>query len=210
MTEGLGHKQIAVMLTLMGLAREVSNPELESRVGFTLTGDERKDLVKRGLIVSQQRGRAYAHELTDDGWAWCGTHLAAPTPPPPRPRSVLAVATYVVLNGLDEYLKRENLSIATVFAPKVEVTPEEVEKRIRAAYRKLAQSPRDWVELAELRPMLGDAPAPDVDAVLKELSRKGEAHLAPTSNRKLLSDADTAAAVRLGGEDNHRLLIEAP
>jgi hypothetical protein len=210
MTEGLGHKQIAVMLTLMALAREVSNPELESLVGFTLTGDERKNLVKGGLIVSQQRGRAYAHELTDEGWAWCGTHLASQTPPPPRPRSVLAVAMYVVLGGLDGYLRRENLSIATVFAPKIEVTPEEVEKRIRAAYRKLAQSPRDWVDLVELRPMLGDAPTPDVDAVLKELSRKGEVHLAPKSNRKLLSDAEQAAAVRLGGEDNHRLLIGAP
>jgi hypothetical protein len=57
--------------------------------------------------------------------------------------------------------------------------------------------------------MLDGAPASDVDTVLKQLSGTAQAHLSPLSNRKLLTDADHAAAVRLGGEDNHRLLIEA-
>jgi hypothetical protein len=207
MTDGLGHKQIAVMLTLMALAREVSNPELESLVGFTLTGKDRKDLNDQGLVASRQRGRPYVHELTEDGWAWCARHLGVKTPPLPRPRSVLAVAMYIVLNGLDGYLHRENLSLANIFTPRAE---EDIETRIRAAYRKLASSPRDGVALVDLRPLLGDVPTAEVDAVLKELSRTGQAHLEPTSNRKLLTDADHTAAIRIGGEDNHRLLIEVP
>jgi hypothetical protein len=84
-----------------------------------------------------------------------------------------------------------------------------LEEAIRAAYRKLAAEPRDWVGLADLRPLLGAAPKTEVDAVLKHLSRTGQAHLVPESNRKALAAVDRAAAVRIGGEDNHLLSIEA-
>lgn len=60
----------------------------------------------------------------------------------------------------------------------------------------------------DLRPLLDGAPASEVDAVLKELSRQGRLHLAPESNRKALTDADHEAAIRVGGEDNHLLSIE--
>jgi hypothetical protein len=208
MTDRLGHKQTAAMLTLMVLAREVSNPELRTIVGFAIDGKERVQLNELQLVTSRKEGRFFVHELTDHGWAWCGDELGAGTPPPPSPRSSLAVALYLLLGGLDGYLRREHLRLADVFVPDVELTAEEIENRIRTAYRKLVRSPRDWVGLVDLRPMLGDAPTTEVDAVLKELSRTRQVTLVPESNRKALTAADHDAAIRIGGEDNHLLSIE--
>ncbi|GLZ41934.1 hypothetical protein [Actinokineospora sp. NBRC 105648] len=207
MTDRLGHKQIAAMFTLMSLSREVSNPELQDLVGFTLVGADRRRLNDLQLVASRKQGRLFVHELTDSGWAWCDEELGAGEAP--APRSSLGVALYILLGGLDRYLRREKLRLADVFTPDVELTADEIESRIRTAYRKLAPSPRDWVGLVDLRPMLGDAPTRDVDAVLKELSRTGQAHLIPEANRKTITAADRDAAVRIGGEDNHLLSIEA-
>jgi hypothetical protein len=209
MTDRLGHKQTAVMLTLMVLAREVSNPELKGIVGFSLDGKERRELNDGGLVASRRPGQPYLHELTDSGWAWCREELKAATPPAPHARSVLVPAMYVLLSGLDGYLQREKLGLAEVFAPVVELSDEEIEKRIRKGYRTLAQSSRDLVRLSALRPLLGEAPAEGVNAVLKKLSRERVVHLAPDPNRKMLTEADHHAAIRVGGEDNHLLSIEA-
>ncbi|MFJ8915827.1 hypothetical protein [Amycolatopsis sp. NPDC102389] len=208
MTDRLGQKQTAAMLALMVVAREVSNPELREIVGFALDGKERRQLNGLDLVASEQRGRPFYHELTERGWAWCEEELSQEEAP--LPRSSLGSALYVVLGGLGRHLKREKLRLADLFMPDVDLTIEEIESRIRIAYRKLSRSPRDWVALVELRPMLGEASTVDVDAVLKELSRSGQAHLVPESNRKALTAADHAAAIRIGGEDNHLISIEAP
>ncbi|MGW4833637.1 hypothetical protein ACWEOG_38980 [Amycolatopsis japonica] len=208
MTDRLGQKQTAAMLALMVVAREVSNPELREIVGFALDGEERRQLNGLDLVASEKRGRPYFHELTERGWAWCEEELSQEEAP--RPRSSLGSALYVVLGGLGRHLRREKLRLADLFMPEVDLTVEEIESRIRIAYRKLSRSPRDWVALVELRPMLGEASTVDVDAVLKELSRSGQAHLVPESNRKALTAADHEAAIRIGGEDNHLISIEAP
>ncbi|MFJ4101246.1 hypothetical protein [Amycolatopsis japonica] len=208
MTDRLGQKQTAAMLALMVVAREVSNPELREIVGFALDGKERRQLNGLDLVASEQRGRPFYHELTERGWAWCEEELSQEEAPPPR--GSLGSALYVVLGGLGRHLRREKLRLADLFMPEVDLTVEEIESRIRLAYRKLSRSPRDWVALVELRPMLGEASTVDVDAVLKELSRSGQAHLVPESNRKALTAADHEAAIRIGGEDNHLISIEAP
>ncbi|MFD8496729.1 hypothetical protein [Amycolatopsis sp. NPDC059657] len=209
MTDRLGQKQTAAMFTLMVLAREVENPELESIVGFRLDGKERRQLNDLNLVASWKRGRLFAHELTERGWAWCEDEMRAGEPAPSSVRSTLASAMYVLLGGLEGYLRRENLRLAHIFAPDQQVAAEDLESRIRAAYGKLASAPRDWVGLAELRSQLGNVPAEAVDAVLKELSKAKQAHLVPESNRKTLTAADHQAAIRIGGEDNHLLSIEA-
>jgi hypothetical protein len=211
MTDRLGHKQTAAMFTLMVRGREVSNPELQELVGFTLVGKERTGLKDGGYITSEKVGRPFVHQLTDRGWAWCEAEMRKETPPPPRPQSVLCSALYLVLSGLGGFLRQENLRPADVFGVEAdtEPEPEDLEGRIRTAYRELVKEPRGWVGLADLRPKLG-APADEVDAVLKELSRAGKVHLVPEDNRKALTAADHEAAIRVGGEDNHLLSIEAP
>ncbi|WIX91076.1 hypothetical protein [Amycolatopsis sp. DG1A-15b] len=218
MTDRLKHKETAAMFTLMVLGREVPNQELEEVVGFTLTGKERRGLNELGYVESDQTGKnnSFVHVLSDSGWAWCEKELAAGGPPPPRGQSTLASALYVLLGGLNGYLERENLRLFQLFrlaevppAPADEAAPTgNLEDRIRVAYRELVKEPRGWVGLVDLRPKLG-APAAEVDAVLKELSRVGKVHLIPEDNRKALTAADHEAAIRIGGEDNHLLSIEA-
>ena len=220
MTDRLKHKETAALFTLMVLGREVPNKELEEVVGFTLTGPERISLNKLGYVESDRTGprRSFVHLLTDSGWAWCEKEMAAGGPPPQRGQSPLASALYVLLGGLNGYLQRENKRLFHVFGtgtgtPDAEPVVEEapagtLEDRIRVAYRELVKEPRGWVGLVDLRPKLG-APATEVDAVLKELSRAGKVHLVPEDNRKALTAADHEAAIRIGGEDSHLLSIEA-
>ncbi|GAA4531068.1 hypothetical protein [Amycolatopsis samaneae] len=213
MADRLGHKQTAAMFALLVLAREVPNSELATLVGFTLTGDERRELNALGYVDSEQSGprRMFVHQLTDSGWNWCEEELARKEPPP-NSRSTLLAGIYVLLNGFDEFMRRQNLRLADVFAPgvtpEIDLTPDEIERRIRTAYRELAREPRDWVGLVDLRPKLGAVPAKDVDAVLKALSRKGKVHLVPEDNRKTLTAVDHQAAIRVGGQDNHLLSLE--
>lgn len=204
MSNRLGHKQTAAMFTLLVLGREVPNPELREIVGFTLDSKERVELNKHGYVTSRKRGRALAHTLTERGVAWCRGELGRKTPPPPKARSLLVPALYLLLGALDE-----KLSLNEVFAQHAELTRSEIEQRIRTAYRTLAGDSHDWVGLVDLRPMLGGAATEEVDAVLKELSRAGQVSLVPESNRKALTAADREAAIRIGGEDNHLISIEA-
>ncbi|MFG1646186.1 hypothetical protein ACGFMK_38405 [Amycolatopsis sp. NPDC049252] len=220
MTDRLKHKETAAMFTLMVLGREVPNQELQELVGFTLTGRPRTNLNNLGYVESKPTGprKSFVHVLTDDGWGWCEEELAADGPPPPRGQSTLASALYVLLGGLNGYLHREDKRLFDVFGPATgapdskraeeEVSNVPLEERIRVAYRELVREPRGWVGLVDLRPKLG-APAAEVDAVLKKLSSAGKVHLVPEDNRKALTAADHEAAIRIGGEDNHLLSIEA-
>ncbi|OLR94350.1 hypothetical protein [Actinokineospora bangkokensis] len=209
MADRLSHKQTAAMFALMVTAREVSNPDLTEIAGFPLNGAERRQLNDLGLVVSSKQGRCYVHELTDDGWAWCSAELAEGTPPPPQPRSLLVGSFYLVLASLHRYLARQGHPLSEVFRPVVDLTAEQIEDRIREAYTKLARRPQDWVRLADLRPLLDGAPSAEVDAVLLDLSKLGAVHLAPLSDRKRLTPADHAAAIRVGGADSHLVVVEA-
>lgn len=202
MAERLGNQHMSALIALMVAAREVSNPELQATAGFTITGEVRRRLNEDKLVTSRLRGRSYAHELTEKGWARCGAELGAPVPNRPGP---LGAALYVLLGGLGSYLKRTNLRLADIFQ---EHLAGGLEAQIRMAYLKLARKPNDWVRLADLRSLLNGAAKAEVDGVLKTMSRAGQAHLEPDSNRKTLSEADRAAAVRIGGEDNHLIAIE--
>ncbi|EFL07120.1 predicted protein [Streptomyces sp. AA4] len=202
----MSHKQSAAMIALMVHGREMTNPELRKEAGFALDGRDRLKLNER-YVSSRKSGRAFAHRLTDAGWDWCAEELAALTPPKPV-RSTLTVVAYLAMHKFFEYLRLHNVSLKVVFAGSDAPQAADLEEQIRTAYRKLARSPRGWVGLADLRPLLRDAATAEVDAVLKQLSRTGQAHLVPESNRKALTPADREAAVRIGGEDNHLLSIE--
>lgn len=209
----------AVLLTLMSLGREVSNPELKQLIGTDLTGRSRTRLNQEGLVASRMQGRCFVHELTDKGWRWCADELGNP---PPKRSGSAGGALYAVLAGLKRFLDRSDLKPADVFGPATPATPAapapvppdtgsagDLAGRIRVAYRRLARHPRDWVRLADLRQQLGaDVARGDVDATLRQLERDREANLVPQANQKVLTAADHAAALRIGMEDTHLLSME--
>lgn len=224
----LGLKERSGLLALMAAAGVASNPELERVTGFRLHGTELEKLRARRLVDSHREaslpGRPLVHRLTADGWDWCTAELAADRPP--RAGSA-GGALYAVLAGLQRYLTRSHLALPDVFrpdgetpaaAPRPQEPPQEAPQeppqaldlpgRIRAAYRKLARDPQDLVSLTQLRPLLGAAPRDEVDAALRRMSRARQANLVPQANQKTLSQADRAAAVRIGNEDCHLVSIE--
>jgi hypothetical protein len=199
----LGIKERAVLLALMAEAKEVSNSDLKQRVGFTLDGAPRRKLNDLKLVYSHKPKRTFAHELTDDGWAWCATELSRERPP--RAGSA-GGALYAVLAGLGRFLKRADLKLSDVFqsdATLVQQPEIDIETRIRAAYRKLAKERGEWVSLTKLRPLLGNTSRAEVDTALQRMNRDPRVNLVPDSNQKTLTDQDRESAIRVGGEYKH-------
>lgn len=204
MANELGHPHRAAMLALMGTGGQASNTELAAISGFTIRKEVREALADRSLIEFHREGNApFVHTLTRPGWAWCTAELLADLPE--RPGS-LGGALYAVLRGLDGALRSRDLTLLDFLSSGVVSEQGDTESDIRAAYRKLANKPRDWVRLADLRPLLNGSA--DVDGSLRRMSRNRQAHLAPDSNRRALTPADHQAAIRIGGQDNHQIMIE--
>jgi hypothetical protein len=210
--DDLGIRERAALLALMAAARELTNPELEQLAGFRLTGAPLRKLRAQHLVDSRQRTdlryRPFAHTLTSQGRDWCAAELSAGVPA--RAGSA-GGALYAVLAGLDRYLARSGLGLWNVFPPDEGTAaepPADLAEQIRIAYRKLAREPQDLVSLTQLRPLLGRAPREAVDATLRQLSRARQVNLLPQANQKTLSQADQAAAVRIGNEDCHFISIE--
>ncbi|MBB4904676.1 hypothetical protein [Actinophytocola algeriensis] len=205
MNDRLTSQGVSALFTLMAVAREIDNTELEEVTGIRITGDVRRRLNELGLVHSTRTGnKPYVHDLTDDGWVRCRYELKAQRPTRP---GYYGYAFFAVLNGIDRYLDRERRELADVFQPDVDGGAD-LETQIRHAYRKIASKPGDWVHLAKLRPLLNGASKEDVDGVLKTLGRKQEVTLAPNPDRKAVQADDRAAAVLIGGDENHLISIE--
>jgi hypothetical protein len=223
--------ETAALLVLMVEAKEVSNPELQEKYALTLTGKPRAKLNDLKLVESRKQGRSFVHLLTDAGWARVAEELRnginAPT-------GSGGAALRAVAAGLQRYVGRTGTSLAEIFAQDEDVLPEEapewdvmpqavaaweptsaaepvidVESRIREAYRKLADKPNTWVSLTHLRPLIGDLPRAEVDATLRRMIALPDVHIVPFENQKMLSPEDREAAVIIGDQATHMILIGA-
>ncbi len=197
-TDQLTLRERATLLALMAEARELTNAELRAVAGFALDGVPRRRLNEQKLVTSRKVGRGFAHELTDDGWAWCREELTATRP---DRAGYGGGALYALLAGVERYLARSGLQLSDAFQP-------DVEKQVRGAYLQLAR-PGSWVALAALREQLPDVPRAAVDTELERLAATPGVHVRAASDQKALTDADHAAAVHFGGDDRHLLMIEA-
>ncbi|HZN20323.1 MAG TPA: hypothetical protein VFB84_19345 [Micromonosporaceae bacterium] len=190
----------------MAEAREVTNSELGTLAGFTLTGQERVDLEKRGLVESRKVGRGLAFQLTEQGWHFCkqlhNTDVNVGN-------SRVARSIFVLLGGLHRSLDRLRVSHAEFFKPLPDGATggDDVEGLVRSAYSTLADAPGAWVGLADLREHLGGLDRAAVDEALRALVRQEGVRIIPVANTKALEPRDRAAALRIGGEDNHVLAI---
>jgi hypothetical protein len=198
-TASLTPRDRAVVMALMALSAEVTNRAFKERAGLTLEGEALRRLNKAGLVKSSKRGSAYWHEVTEAGWAWCWAEMtqAAPDRSDSGTRSL-----YAVLAGLRRYLDAAGLKLADVFGG------DPLEARIRAAYWQLAQAPGDWVGLAKVRSLLDGTPTEEVDDALRRLVRQPDVDIAPETDQRQLTPADRAAAVHIGGRENHLLKVD--
>jgi hypothetical protein len=204
----------AALLALMTFVKEASNPDLRARYGFTIEKEVRQRLQDElGYITATKTGpnRSFMHELTDEGWRRCREELAEAAP---KGAEKGYRVLYGVLRCLDIYLTKSGQKMSDVFllpdAHSV-TTPLEVpdvEKRIRATYEDLAARPGAWVSLARLRAVVYELPRHEVDEALLRLDIQPHVYLIAEANQKILTDADRAAAIRIGGENKHLLSIE--
>jgi hypothetical protein len=198
-TASLTPRDRVVVMALMSLNEEVTNRVLKERVGLTLDGAALRRLNEAGLVKSTKRGSAYVHEVAEDGWAWCWEEMARPAP---AGSDSGTRSLYAVLAGLRRYLERTDRRLADVYG----VDP--LESRIRVAYWQLAARPGEWVSITEVRRLLDGTPTEQVDDALRRLERERDVHIVPQTDQRLLTPADRAAAVQIGGKDKHLLKVD--
>jgi hypothetical protein len=210
----LSVKERAILFALLGEAREVSNPELAERWGFTLTGKERRTLNGLRLVDSRRSGRTYAHELSDAGWRWCATELAVGPAGLSRNPASMERALYAVLSGLARHLDDSGRTLADVFRQGSGRKPEpeapsagEVEAAVLEAYRAMAAEPGEFVKLRALRERLPLILRADLNSALERMYRAQRINLVPQANQQALTDADRESALWVGDEFKHLLSV---
>ncbi|MEV7227245.1 hypothetical protein AB0M79_09505 [Polymorphospora sp. NPDC051019] len=85
---------------------------------------------------------------------------------------------------------------------------QDIEGRIRTAYRTLASSSGELVGLADLRDLVRDLPTADVDAALRRLNRQPGVALVPEANQKTLDTRTRVASVVVGDQPKHSISME--
>ncbi|WP_410669604.1 hypothetical protein [Amycolatopsis sp. cmx-4-68] len=200
MPDKYGTQERATLFVLMLEGEEIANPDLKKVHGVDLGPAGRAKLNKAGLLESRMEGRRYVHKITDAGRAWCESELTRVETP--SRSSALARSVFEIVRRVAGALQERGIRIFDLFSPA------DLETLIRAAYSELSDEPQDWVRLAKLRPKLNGAEKDEVDKVLLTMTRTGLVHLAQSANRKALTDADHAAAIRIGSEDKHLVAIE--
>jgi hypothetical protein len=199
MPENYGPSARAALMVLLLENREIPNPELVSQHKVRLSPADRDRLNKDGLLLTSKDGRRYLHRITDEGIDWSMTDLVEGEPPS-RSGPLARVYAEVLRRLVQYHQQRGTLAEA--------IRSGGLESLIRAVYRDLSVGSLDWIRLARIRPRLNGADKSEVDDVLLKMMKTGTVHLVPDSNRKVLTEDDHAAAIRIGGEDLHLLAIE--
>ncbi|GAA2374691.1 hypothetical protein [Dactylosporangium salmoneum] len=211
--------QILALVVLMSEAHKLNNNELKELAGFSLTGDDNKKLEKLGLIQTDRSHRPFSHELTDKGW-----HVMRDlhTTEPPKAGKSASRALLTLLGNIHRSLEQLQVTHGvklsegeffrqvrgeSVEGAVVSETAGDAEAQVRAAYAELAPAPGEWVGLADLRDKLERLERAEVDRALMALLDRGDVRIIPVANTKALKPRDIAAALRIGGEDNHTLSI---
>ncbi|AXB45365.1 hypothetical protein [Amycolatopsis albispora] len=189
----------AALMALLLAGREVPNTVLVKEHKVKLGPKDRWKLNKAELLETDEDVRPFVHRITEKGIEWCMNDLVeGELPARSGPQARLQ---FDVLKRLVHFLRQRGLLAEALRSG-------DLESLIRETYHALSEGPQDWIRLARIRPKLNGAAKSEVDEVLLEMIKTGTVHLAPDSNRKVLTEADHEAAIRVGGEDNHLITIE--
>lgn len=175
---------------------------------------DRDWLERNGLVAVSKgpKGRIIL-EATDQAWQWAGEHLDAPLPANSPAGSKILQAW---LTQLKIFLARHDFVLADVFAVQA-AAGKSVQKQtskpdlwaaLRAAYLQATGGKFNArALLKDIRVKL-DIDRPTLDAALKAFQAEAKLQLYPSDNRLELTDADSAAAIHIGGEPRHIVWIE--
>jgi hypothetical protein len=197
MPDTYGNPERAALIVLALENREIPNPELTKDYGIELSAAGRTRLNKDGMIKTWKEGRRLVHRITEAGVDWCEEELTR-VEAPARSNAL----SRAVFEALRLVLRYGDVSLVDV------LRSAGLESLIRESYRELRSKPNGWVRLADLRANLDGMGGADVERVLLALTRTGSVHLTPDSDRSAVTDADRAAAIRIGSEDKHLVAIE--
>lgn len=207
MPDDLTPTDYAYLIILKIEGREISNTDLSKRYDVRLISPDYEKLNGLGYVVSQTARRPYKHVLTKEGEKFLDGPLTVVRSEPEAKESKRAAKERPLWAALVA-LHNDHLRPTAAATEKGADTPEQsLGDRIRAAYATLADGPGDWVSLSKVRPLLGDAPKADVDKAFRQLLDEPDVRIEPEPNRHRIDRAEREAAVRIGGENRHKLAI---
>ncbi|MDY7086281.1 MAG: hypothetical protein SYR96_14365 [Actinomycetota bacterium] len=200
MSDDLTPSDYAILLLLGHENREISNTELHDKYGFRLTGPLYAKLNGSEYVISNTQRRPYRHRLSPKGAAVLARPLAVDDDQadPTEKRTLRERVLWAALRAVYQP--------HTVEKPPAPDT-RSLDKRVRDAYAEVADGPGDWVDLTLIRPLLPDVAKSELDVVLEKMLDAPDVRLDPEVHRHRLDRAAKEAAVRIGGEDRHKLAI---
>lgn len=199
MTAELTVRAQASLFALMVVARPVTNRELRDIAGVEIDAETRREVNADTELIATKKRSVNTFSLTAAGRNWCEMALLAGRPDGAKfPAGVL----YAVLETIGHHITRSGMKLEEFFQP-------DVEGWIRAVYAELVvrRKPGSWIKLSALRPWLEDVADELVNGELDRMIEQPDIHLKAELNQKSLTAQDRKAAVRIGGELRHLLMI---
>ncbi|MEU4157851.1 hypothetical protein [Actinoplanes sp. NPDC026670] len=201
----------AYLIILKAADRELSNTELHQLYGVRLVSPDYERLNAAGYVSSDTKRRPYRHTVTGAGRK---AVLVALTVEQGRPaegekRSAGERQLFWAALVASQQLLGRAARAEPATGPRAEAVaePVDLDGRIRAAYSELAEGPGQWVALGTLRSLLKDVSKADLDRALAGLLEAQDVRLEPDALEHRISEQERRAAVRIGGEDRHKLAI---
>ena len=202
---------LAIFGLLFGRTPEEREP-MKSKLKPELSAEERRQLVRAGLLELDRRGRAEHLRATDAAWEWAGAHLDIKLPKSQGAAAVLEN----LLSTLKSFLPRADLALADLFITEsesgsgIQKDPAAVRNRIREAIVDIAGgATRKRVRLSDLRSRLDDLPRDRLDRELLEMQAGQRLVLYKLDNPAELTAADRQAALQVAGNPRHLVYLEA-
>lgn len=202
----------ATLIVLMAENRDIPNTELVKKFYLKLAPASRSKLTSLGYVHVDTSVKPMIFRLTDAGWARC----KEPFDFKDSGAKFTGAALGTLVRAVQEDLRRCNRSPAMMFDPGIQpvaapephtVTTDDLLAEIRLEYKALAQSPGDWVNVADLRERFGSVRREDMDAALRELEQQRDVNIVPQADENSLSERTRQAAVIIGRQPKHFIAI---
>ncbi len=172
---------------------KVLKPELKAK--------DRRPLEQGGLVESAQKTRGSRHlVLTETGWRWVMDNLATDLPG--------RDSVSLILGVVDRYLRRNEMSLHDLLNGESKSRAGNLEELVVQEALRLGDGRiTERIRLRKLRPMLSPSSREDQDDALRRLQQQEIISLIRIDLPSDYTIADEEAAIRIGGEARHALIL---